>query len=84
MALSLGIHSSEIKVVRVWTGSVNIEYFITSSNNDTVALKNTEAKMKEKIISGTLDVGAPIIDMSIDEVPINWAGSQNQTIGNET
>lgn len=40
--------------------------------------------MKEKIISGTLDVGAPIIDMSIDEVPVSWAGSQNQTIGNET
>src|SRR5258708_29778877 len=34
LAASLGIHASTIKVVRVWTGSVNIDFLVMNPTND--------------------------------------------------
>lgn len=67
----------------MYQGSVIIDYVITSDTNDTVALQNVEKKMKEAIIAGTLNVGAPILDASITDVPVNFGGntSNNNTSG---
>jgi len=62
LAASLGIHASTIKVVGVYEGSLVIDYNIFSDNDDNAVLQQIQAKQTEQIATGSLDLGAPVLD----------------------
>ena len=75
LGASLGIHPSTIKVVAVWEGSVNVQYEIQSGTNDTAELSQIETTLKAKIVDGTLNVGAEILDATITDIPVNFGNN---------
>jgi len=65
MAAVLGVHASQIKVVAVYEGSVIIEYFVETLPDDEEpekTLNEAQLKFYDAVLSGELDLGAPIID----------------------
>jgi len=65
MAAVLGVHASQIKVVAVYKGSVIIEYFVEAAPDDEdpeKTLAEAQLNFYDAIVSGNLDLGAPIID----------------------
>lgn len=67
---SLGIHASTVKVVGVNEGSVNVNYEITPSKDEPLSLDQIKSKQTESFATGTLDLGAPILEASDGGEPI--------------
>lgn len=61
LSASLGLHASEIKIVSVYEGSLNVDYELTTQTNDPVKLQEIETKQIDMIATGKLDLGAPIL-----------------------
>ena len=70
LAASLGIHASTIKVVGVYQGSLVVDYNIFTANDDSTALKAIEAKQTEQIVTGKIDLGAPVLDFVANAAPV--------------
>ena len=70
LAASLGIHASTIKVVGVYQGSLVVDYNIFSPNDDSTALKALEKKQTEQIVTGQIDLGAPVLDFVANSAPV--------------
>jgi hypothetical protein len=64
LCASLGIHASTVKVVGVKAGSVVIDYEITPDEDEPLSLEQIKQKQTEQIATGTLDLGAPILEAS--------------------
>lgn len=64
LCASLGIHASTVKVVGVSEGSTVVDYEITPSEDEPLALSEIRAKQTQQIATGTLDVGSPILEAS--------------------
>lgn len=64
LCASLGIHASTVKVVSVYEGSVEVDYEITPSADETKSLDQIRAKQTEKFATGAIDLGAPILDVA--------------------
>jgi hypothetical protein len=64
VAGSLGIHSSTIKVVSVYEGSVVLNYDITSDDTS-VNLNDVKTKQTKLFATGNMDLGAPILDVQV-------------------
>lgn len=63
VAGSLGIHSSTIKVVSVYEGSVVLNYDIVSTDSIAVDLDKVKKTQTKKFATGSMDLGAPILDV---------------------
>jgi len=70
LAASLGIHASTIKVVGVYTGSLIIDYNIFADNDDSTVLQTIQNTQVMQIATGTLNLGAPVLDFQQDNAPI--------------
>lgn len=70
VAGSLGIHASTIKVVSVYQGSLVVNYDITVDSDDDsgTALAAIKAKQTQQFATGTMDLGAPILDVATTSV----------------
>lgn len=66
VAASLGIHGSEIKIVSVYEGSLIINYNIFVPTNDPVAAAALAKRQIELYSTGQMNLGAPILDTSVD------------------
>ena len=58
----LGIHSSEVKIVSVYEGSVIVNYELTVEDDSQEALEDLQKLQEEAFENGTFDFGAPILD----------------------
>lgn len=61
----LGVHSSQIKTVAVYQGSVIIQYFVEAApedENPARSLKLAQLNFMDAVMGGTLSLGAPVID----------------------
>lgn len=75
IAGSLGIHASEIKVVSVYEGSLVVDYNIypseTASEEEAATqLAAVEAKQTQLLSTGSMDLGAPVLDVQSGNVAI--------------
>lgn len=61
---SLGIHASTVKVVGVNAGSVVVNYEITPAEDEPLSIEQIKEKQTAQIATGTLDLGAPILEAS--------------------
>jgi DNA segregation ATPase FtsK/SpoIIIE-like protein len=67
LAVSLGIHASEIKVVSVYEGSLIINYELVPPASATAAsIEALRLRHVSIIASGSTVLGAPILDVNID------------------
>jgi len=64
LCASLGIHASTVKVVGVSAGSVLVNYEITPDEDEPLSLEQIKTKQTEQLATGTLDLGAPILEAS--------------------
>lgn len=64
LCASLGIHASTVKVVGVSPGSVNVNYEITPTEDEPLSIEQIQSKQTEQFATGTLDLGAPILEAS--------------------
>jgi len=65
IAAALGIHASTIKVVAVYKGSVVVEFFVTTEDDDsnpTKTLTELSSKLSDKLAKGQISLGAPILN----------------------
>ena len=67
---SLGIHASTIKVVSVYEGSLVVLYDLTPSDQESRTLEELRKLQVERFAKGLVDLGAPLLDVSADRVPI--------------
>ena len=67
LAASLGIHASTIKVVGVYEGSLIVDYNIFTDSDSVTQLEQIKATQTEQIVTGVLNIGAPILDMSSND-----------------
>jgi hypothetical protein len=64
VAGSLGIHSSQIKVVSVYEGSLVINYnIVAAEGQDVSSLAAIESQQTELFATGKMELGAPILDV---------------------
>jgi len=61
---SLGIHASTVKVVGVNSGSVVVNYEITPDEAEPLSIEQIKEKQTAQIATGTLNLGAPILEAS--------------------
>lgn len=69
MAAVLGVHASQVKVVAVYKGSVIVEMFVESPEDEgdpEKYLSEVQLNFYEAVASGTLELGAPIMDAMAD------------------
>jgi len=72
LASTLGIFASQIKIVSLFEGSLVVDYDILSASDDTnsedelVELQAIQTAQTEAMATGTLDLGAPIVDSNVD------------------
>lgn len=69
VAGALGIHASTIKVVAVYRGSVIIDFYIMTEEDDEnpkATLRKLKKNFAKVLSSGSLDVGAPILSAGGD------------------
>lgn len=83
MAAVLGVHASQIKVVAVYQGSVIVEYFVETLPEDEEpekTLNEIQLNFYDAVVSGNLDLGAPIIDAMANNriVKTNYDGDHYQ------
>ena len=64
VAGSLGIHASDIKIVSVYEGSLVVNYDVTIPEGSTTTIEELSAKQTEAFATGSLDLGAPILDVA--------------------
>lgn len=62
LCASLGIHASTVKVVGVSSGSVVVNYEITPSADEPMSIDQIQAKQTQQFATGTIDLGAPILE----------------------
>lgn len=62
LSSSLGISTSTMKVVSVYTGSVVVQFQITSKTNSSSEISTIKTALTKGIKAGTIWLGAPIID----------------------
>jgi hypothetical protein len=78
---SLGIHASEVKVVSVYEGSLVVNYEVMTPDDDPEALVELEAQQTAALNSGTVDLGAPVLEVestvSVD-TSRSFTGAQNK------
>lgn len=68
LAGSLGIHASSIKIVSVYEGSLVVNYEIESDDEEELeAIKETQTAA---FATGSVDLGAPILDVQSDDTAI--------------
>jgi len=60
---SLGIHASEVKIVSVYEGSLVVNYEVSTPDDNPEALVALEAKQTQQLQSGTVDLGAPVLEV---------------------
>lgn len=60
---SLGIHASEVKIVSVYEGSLVINYEVAVPDDDPKALEALSNKQDEMFESGSVDLGAPVLEI---------------------
>lgn len=61
---SLGIHASTVKIVGVSEGSVEVNYEITPTDDEPLSIAEIQARQTQQFATGTLDLGAPILDVT--------------------
>jgi hypothetical protein len=59
---SLGIHASQVKIVSVYEGSLVVNYEVEPEEGQT--LEALEATQNEAFASGSVDLGAPILEFT--------------------
>jgi hypothetical protein len=64
LCASLGIHASTVKVVGVNSGSVVVDYEITPAEDEPMSIEQIAARQTEQFATGTMNLGAPILDVS--------------------
>lgn len=64
LCASLGIHASTVKIVGVRKGSVIVEYEIIPSADEPMSIEQIYAKQTQQFATGTIDLGAPILDVT--------------------
>lgn len=62
VAGSLGIHASTIKIVSVYEGSLTVNYGVENDNEEELAA--AKAAQTEAFATGTMDLGAPVLDVA--------------------
>ena len=87
MAAVLGVHASQIKVVAVYKGSVIVEMFVESPEDEEEPekyLSEVQLNFYEAVSSGTLDLGAPIMDAMSNGrvVKTGYQGDHDNNNGN--
>jgi hypothetical protein len=70
LCASIGIHASTVKVVGVNEGSVVVNYEITPTEDEPLSIEQIKEKQTESFATGTMDLGAPILDASDGGEPI--------------
>lgn len=65
LCASLGIHASTVKVMRVFEGSLGVDYEITPSKDEPMSLDQIKKKQTAKFATGKIDLGAPITDVGM-------------------
>jgi len=68
LAGSLGIHASTIKVVSVFEGSLVLNYEIETETDE--AKDKIEEAQTSAFATGSIDLGAPLLDVSSGDVSI--------------
>jgi len=71
MAAVLGVHSSQIKTVAVYHGSVILEVFVTALEDDEEpeeTLQAAKSKFVAAIVDEKIDLGAPLMNADADGV----------------
>lgn len=74
MAATLGIHEANLKVARVYEGSVIVEFVIREESDDgeqELDLDKVQAILEQKVGSKTLDLGVDIISASIGDIEVD-------------
>jgi len=74
LAASLGIHEANLKVARVYEGSVIVEFEIREESDDgenELDLEEIQATLEERINQKTLDMGVHIISASVGDVEVD-------------
>ena len=93
VAASLGISQDRIRIVGVYTGSTNVDFIISASGNineeghtkesDTTELNTLLKTFKTNVESGTLDLGAPVLELTaelaLDNTPDEVIGGGSGT-----
>jgi len=59
---SLGIHASQVKIVSVYEGSLVVNYELEADDPD--ALADLEATQNDMFSSGSVDLGAPVLEFT--------------------
>jgi len=62
LTASLGIHASQVKIVSVYEGSLVVNYELEA--DDTDALAELEATQNDMFASGSVDLGAPVLEFA--------------------
>jgi hypothetical protein len=62
LCASLGIHASTVKVVGVKKASILVNYEITPDEDEPLSLEQIKTKQTQQLATGTLDLGAPILE----------------------
>ena len=62
LTASLGIHASQVKIVSVYEGSLVVNYEVEPEEGQT--LESLEQQQTEAFASGTIDLGAPVLEFT--------------------
>lgn len=73
VAASIGIHSSTIKVVSVYEGSLVVNYEAVSATDDAAELASIKTKQISLFATNSMNLGAPVLDVSL--TPTSAGGS---------
>ena len=66
MSSVLGIHPSYVKIVKVWKGSVWINFVIEVDGDDPVTVAELKHKLDQAIKDNNSVFGAPILNVEIE------------------
>jgi hypothetical protein len=79
IAASLGIKAANVKVVSVYQGSVVVDFYIQDDSSGTVAKKgglaNVQATLVTQITSNTINLGAPVLNLTVTTIKASTNGS---------
>lgn len=70
---ALGIHASQVKVASVYEGSLVVDFYVTAdedSEDPEEELENLQAELYTQLNDGAIDLGAEILEVSIDSTYI--------------
>lgn len=69
IAAALGIHASTVKVASVYEGSIVVDFYIEAEDDDEEpeeTLSTISENLATQLNEGSIDLGAPILEVSLD------------------